>query len=358
MFPGLAHSAVFEYLCGGNQTLSHRTMARDRILITGASGFIGSFLVEEALAAGMEVWAAVRGTSSLRYLQGEGINKVILDMSDAGQMQEALKGLAFDYVVHAAGSTKALHTETFHEVNTRGTVNLVKALEATSPSMKRFIFISSLSVYGPIREAMPYEDIRDDDTPRPNTAYGRSKLEAERWLRENAKVPYTILRPTGVYGPREKDYMMMVDSIYKGMDVAVGYKRQELTFIYVKDVVQAVFKSMKSDIAAGKAYFLSDGNVYTSRTFSDLIKERLGKRFLIRLTLPVWVLRAVCAVSDAYSHLSGKLSTLNNDHYHILRQRNWRCDITPARNDFGFQPRWSLRDGVGETVDFYKQSIR
>lgn len=197
---------------------------------------------------------------------------------------------------------------------------------------------------------MPYREICEEDTPQPNTAYGKSKIEAEKWLRENAKVPFTILRPTGVYGPREKDYMMMADSIRKGMDTAVGFQRQEITFVFVKDVVQAVFKSMKSQKTIGKAYFLSDGEVYTSTDFSDLIIAELGKKHVLRLTFPLWFLRLVCAVSDVWMHVTGKLSTLNNDHYNILKQRNWRCDITPAKRDFGYSPEWSLAAGVKEML--------
>lgn len=325
-------------------------MAQEKILITGASGFIGSFIVEEALALGMEVWAAVRGTSSMKYLQDERIRRVELDLSDESQMTMALKGLPFDYVVHAAGATKALDDDTFFKVNTYGTENLVKAVEKTSPTVKRFVLISSLSVFGPVKEQMPYEEICETDILQPNTAYGRSKLAAEEWMRHYAKLPFTILRPTGVYGPREKDYMMMADSIRRGMDVAVGYKRQDITFVFVKDVVQAVFKSMKSDKTVGNAYFLSDGEVYTSRTFSDLIMAELGKKYVLRLTFPLWVLKLVCAVSDLYVHATGKLSTLNNDHYNILKQRNWRCDITPAVNDFGYHPEWKLADGVREML--------
>lgn len=322
----------------------------EKILITGASGFIGSFIVEEALSQGMEVWAAVRGTSSMKYLSDSRINTIKLDLSDEQQLVSALKDHHFDYAVHAAGATKALDKETFFKVNTDGTINLVKALEATSPSMKRLIFMSSLSVFGPVCEEMPYREICESDTPRPNTAYGKSKIAAEEWLRENAKIPFTILRPTGVYGPREKDYMMMADSIRQGMDMAVGFKRQEITFVYVKDVVQAVFKAMKSDKTVGKAYFLSDGEVYTSRTFSDLIIAELGKKHVLRMTFPLWVLRLVCAVSDCWMHVTGKLSTLNNDHYNILKQRNWRCDITPAQRDFGYSPEWTLAAGVKEML--------
>lgn len=325
-------------------------MAQEKILITGASGFIGSFIVEEALAQGMEVWAAVRGTSSLRYLHDDRIHTIELNLSDEAQLLGALKSHQFDYVVHAAGATKALNNETFFKVNTEGTINLVKALEATSPSLKRLVFMSSLSVFGPICEQLPYREICEEDTPQPNTAYGKSKIEAEKWLRKNAKVPFTILRPTGVYGPREKDYMMMADSIRKGMDTAVGFQRQEITFVFVKDVVQAVFKSMKSDKTVGKAYFLSDGEVYTSSDFSDLIIAELGKKHVLRLTFPLWFLRLVCAVSDVWMHVTGKLSTLNNDHYNILKQRNWRCDITPAKRDFGYAPEWSLAAGVKEML--------
>lgn len=325
-------------------------MAQEKILITGASGFIGSFIVEEALAQGMEVWAAVRGTSSLRYLHDDRIHTIELNLSDEAQLLSALKSHQFDYVVHAAGATKALNNETFFKVNTEGTINLVKALEATSPSLKRLVFMSSLSVFGPICEQLPYREICEEDTPQPNTAYGKSKIEAEKWLRKNAKVPFTILRPTGVYGPREKDYMMMADSIRKGMDTAVGFQRQEITFVFVKDVVQAVFKSMKSDKTVGKAYFLSDGEVYTSSDFSDLIIAELGKKHVLRLTFPLWFLRLVCAVSDVWMHVTGKLSTLNNDHYNILKQRNWRCDITPAKRDFGYAPEWSLAAGVKEML--------
>ena len=327
-----------------------RKMQKERILITGATGFVGSFIVEEALNKGMEVWAAVRKSSSLRYLQDERIHKVELNLSSAGQMTQVLNDVMPDYVVHAAGMTKALHESDFFKVNTEGTKNLITALQTMEMPLKRFVFISSLSVMGAIREEEPHTERLDTDTPQPNTAYGRSKLAAEIWLKKECRLPFTILRPTGIYGPREKDYMLMADSIKKGIDTAVGYKRQDLTFIFVKDVVQAVFRSMKSEKTVAKAYFLSDGKSYSSRDFSDLIIKELGKRHVLRITFPLWVLRIVCAVSDAWMHVTGKLSTLNNDHYNILRQRNWLCNITPAQRDFGYNPEWTLEAGVREML--------
>lgn len=321
-------------------------MAKKNILITGATGFLGSFVVEEALRRDMEVWASVRQSSSLQYLRDERIHKIQLDLSSTEQMAGAFKGLHFDYVVHAAGATKALDRSTFYKVNAEGTKNLVNALKTTIPSLERFVFISSLSVFGPVNEDLPYREITDHDIPQPNTAYGMSKLTAEKWLREECPYPYTILRPTGIYGPREKDYMLMADSIRKGIDIAVGSQRQDLTFVYVTDVVQAVFLSLESAKSIGKSYFLSDGEVYTSRTFSDYIIEELEKKYVLRLTVPLGILKVVCAVSDLLMHITGKLSTLNNDHYNILKQRNWRCDITPAMSDLSYQPQVKLREGV------------
>jgi nucleoside-diphosphate-sugar epimerase len=217
-----------------------------KILITGASGFIGSFIVEEALKQDFETWAAVRKSSSKEYLQDERIHFIELNLSPKAQLIEQLQPHQFDYVVHAAGVTKCLNKADFHRINTEGTKNLVDALLDLQMPLKRFVFLSSLSVFGAIKERLPYDEIREDDTPQPNTEYGRSKLEAERYIDSiGSRLPYIILRPTGVYGPKEKDYFMMAKSIKQHIDFAVGYQRQDITFVYVTDVVQAVFLALE-----------------------------------------------------------------------------------------------------------------
>ena len=326
-----------------------------KILITGASGFIGSFIVEEALKRGFETWAAVRKSSSKAFLQDERIHFIELNLSSKAQLVDQLRGQAFDYVVHAAGVTKCLNKADFHRINTEGTKNLVEALLEVEMPLKRFVFVSSLSIFGAIREQQPYEAIRETDTPQPNTAYGRSKLEAEQYLDSlGSRIPYIILRPTGVYGPREKDYFIMAKSIQQHSDFAVGYKRQDITFVYVSDVVQAVFLALeKGD--NGRKYFLSDGEVYQSTTFSDLIHEELGRPWWIRITAPVWVLRVVTFFGEYVGRMTGKVTALNNDKYNILKQRNWRCDIQPAIDELGYQPKVQLEEGVRRSIKWYKE---
>ena len=325
-----------------------------KILITGASGFIGSFIVEEALKQGFETWAAVRKSSSKEYLQDERIHFIELNLSSKAQLIEQLRPHQFDYVVHAAGVTKCLNKADFRRINTEGTKNLVDALLDLQMPLKRFVFLSSLSVFGAIKEQLPYDEIREDDTPKPNTEYGRSKLEAERYINSiGSRLPYIILRPTGVYGPREKDYFMMAKSIKQHIDFAVGYQRQDITFVYVTDVVQAVFLALEKG-ETGRKYFLSDGQVYQSTTFSDLIHEELGRPWWLRITAPVWVLRVVTFFGEYIGHMTGKVTALNNDKYNILRQRNWRCDIEPARRELGFEPKVQLKEGVKTTIQWYK----
>lgn len=334
------------------------------ILITGASGFIGSFIVEEALKRGFEVWAGMRASSSKKYLQDERIHFAELDLSSPDalslqlrELRQSMNGRGWDYVVHAAGATKCTRPEEFERTNTRGTENLVWALKREDMVPRRFVFVSSLSIFGAIREKpYPYSPILLTDTPCPNTAYGRSKLLAEQFLQHVQGFPYVILRPTGVYGPRERDYFLMAKSIKQHTDFAVGYRPQDITFIYVRDLVSAIFLSLNAEGVEGKAYFLSDGGVYHSRRFSDLLQQAMGNPWVLHIKAPLWFLKMICAISGTVNGWLGKTSTLNLDKYHILRQRNWQCDIEPARHDLGYEPKWPLERGVEETVKWYKEN--
>ncbi|MBP3287159.1 MAG: NAD(P)-dependent oxidoreductase [Prevotella sp.] len=334
-----------------------------RILVTGATGFIGSFIVEEALNKGMEVWAAMRKTSSLEYLRDPRIHRIELNLSSEDDLKKQLKDHPFDYVVHAAGVTKCIHQEDFYRINTEGTKNLVNAIRTLKMPLKRFVYLSSLSIFGPIREQQPYQEITEADTPQPNTAYGKSKLLAEQFLdgiNESLKAdeepfPYVILRPTGVYGPREKDYFLMAKSIKGHSDFSVGYKQQDITFVYVQDVVQAVFLAIDYG-KTGRKYFLSDGQVYQSSTFSNLIHQELGRPWWIRIKAPIWILRVVTFFGEHIGRMTGKITALNNDKYHILKQRNWRCDIQPAIDELGYHPEYPLELGVPQTIRWYKEN--
>ena len=329
------------------------------ILITGASGFIGSFLVERGLEAGMNVWAALRATSSRKYLTDGRTQFIELDLGHDERLREQLKAHAeqhgpFDYVIHAAGATKCRRPEDFQKTNAEGTLRLALSLLETGALRPggRFVFLSSLSVCGPVHE-IDFEPITENDTPLPNTAYGRSKLQAERYLADVPGLNYVVLRPTGVYGPRERDYFMMAKSIRQHVDFAVGFRPQVLTFIYVADLVEAAYLALDRG-PRGAVYPLSDGRQYTSRTFSDLLQLELGVKRVVHVTAPLWVLWLVSCIAGKAAALLGRTSTLNLDKYRIMRQRNWKCSIEAARRDLGYRPQWPLTRGVRAAVEWYK----
>lgn len=336
-----------------------------KILITGAGGFIGSFIVERALASGYEVWAGVRVTSNRCWLTDRRINFINLDFQNCRSLRHELEIFKreegrWDYIVHAAGVTKARNESAFFKVNYEGTrlfVNLLKEFEMIP---ERFLYMSSFSVVGapdekpaPQADGWLYRPITPEDRPQPNTAYGRSKLAAEQFLKSEKNFPVVILRPTGVYGPRERDYFMLARSIARHIDFAVGLKPQEITFIYVRDLADAVFIALQKG-KSGQSYLLSDGKTYNSRTFSDLLQKELGVKRVLHIKAPLWLLRIVCGVSQIFSDVTGQMTALNNDKYNILKQRNWRCDISESRS-LGYRPKYDLEAGVRETVAWYKQ---
>lgn len=329
-----------------------------KILVTGASGFIGSFLIEGGLARGMEVWAGIRKSSSRAYLKDERIRFAELDFTDSERLSQQLQRHkeehgGWDCIIHCAGVTKCRDKADFEIGNYWATRHFIETLKRLEICPSQFIFISSLSIYGPIREK-DYTPIQEHDTPLPNTAYGVSKLHAEEYMKSLSGFPYVIFRPTGVYGPREKDYFLMAKSIRNHIDFAAGFRRQDITFVYVKDLVQAVYLAVEKQ-ATRRAYFVSDGKVYSSRTFSDLIRKELGNPWWIRITCPLWMLRILSGGIGTVSGWLRRTSTLNSDKYQIMKQRNWQCDISPLVKELGYHPEYPLERGVKEIIAWYKK---
>lgn len=328
------------------------------ILITGASGFIGSAIVEAALERGFEVYAGVRSGSSRRYLQQQGIRFLELDFAAPDKLHAQLNAHrqtsgVFDYIVHCAGVTKTADENEFNRVNYEQTKCVVNTLTALDMVPKRFIFISSLSVLGAIHEDTQ-AFLCEDDTPCPATAYGVSKLEAERYLQSLSGFPYVIFRPTGVYGPREVDYFTLIRSIRRGISVSIGFQPQYLSFVYVKDLADAIFLAIGKS-SYRRTYHISDGKVYSASTFSQFVRKELRVPFLFYAKIPLFVLKNISLLAELVGKRSGKAPLLNGDKYKILKQRNWRCDISLAIDELGFSPKYSLEGGVKETIAWYKK---
>lgn len=315
-----------------------------KVLITGAGGFIGSFLVEKSLEREYETWAGIRKSTSREFLQNPAIRFIDLPFHSLPDLKEAITRHVneqgkWDYIVHNLGATKCLNPKDFERINYEYTRNFVQALLETDAVPKKFVLMSSLSA-----------DVPDEE----QTRYGRSKLLAESFLSEQKDFPYLVFRPTGVYGPREKDYYLMLKTIRKGLDVAAGMTTQQLTFIYVEDLTEAIFLGLESE-KTGRIYPISDGHTYTDAEYTQLAKEALGKKRVLRLRIPLPVLKLVSVVAEDISRLMKKASTLNRDKYRIMKRRDWTCSIADLRQDLGFEPTHDLRQGLDKSIAWYRK---
>jgi nucleoside-diphosphate-sugar epimerase len=327
------------------------------ILITGAGGFIGSHLVEYALTNGWEVWAGIRRTTSHVWLSDPRIHFIELPYARPDLLREVLRQHkvqhgSWEVIIHNMGVTKCPRSEDFERVNCTYLQHLITALRSCGMIPSRFVLMSSLSAFGAIHE----EDgapIRLSDVPRPNTAYGRSKLHAAEYLMAQVDVPHLIFYPTGVYGPRDEDYYLMFRTVQAGFDFIPGLKPQRITFIYVRDLVSAIFRAIESGVSY-RRYIVAEGRSYSSTDFRRYIQAELHKRLVLPVRVPLCLLRLVNYTAGSLAALMGRASTLNADKYRIMAQRNWECDITPLSTELQFTPQWSLERGVAETLRWYR----
>lgn len=329
------------------------------LLVIGAGGFIGGHIVEEGLRRGYAVWAGVRESTSRRYLPAEGIRFVIFDYDDQGQVRKALREGApesgrWDYIIWNLGATKCANFQDFNRINYSYVKCFLEVLSEEGMMPERFLYMSSLSALGPASEKSG-APLDGTTVPQPNTRYGLSKIKTEMYLESHPDIPWVIFRPTGVYGPHEKDYLMMIESIDRHFDFAVGFKKQYLTFIYVSDLVGAMFDALKAGVLH-KKYIISEPRAYTQGEFRRIVAKALGDRWVIPVKLPMWAVYLTSYVAEKIGAARMKPSTLNRDKFKIMKQRNWRCDVSDAVADFGFRCEYPLERGIAETVKAYMES--
>ena len=329
------------------------------ILIIGAGGFIGGFIAREALNRGYDTYVGVRESTSRRYLQEPGLKFGVFDYDNPESVAETLRASApesgrWDYIIWNLGATKCTNFSDFNKINFQYLRDFVEVLIRENAVPERFLFMSSLSAVGPADE-QNYAPITSRTIPNPNTRYGLSKIKAETYLETKPELPWIIFRPTGVYGPHEKDYLMMIKSIDSHFDFGVGYRKQMLTFIYVDDLVNAMFDAIAAGVLR-KKYIISEDRAYTQKEFRDIVSKRLGGKWVVPVKLPMWAVYAASVVAEKWGLIRLKPSTLNRDKFKIMKQRNWNCDVSDAKRDFGFNPQFPLERGIDITVEEYLKS--
>lgn len=331
-----------------------------RILITGASGFIGSHLVEEGLKRGYEVFAAIRKTSSRRYLTDSRIRFLELDYFTPGCLANQLStyranGIQFDFIVHNAGVTRARHREEFDLINNLQTQNLVESLEQAGLIPNKFVYISSLAAIGP-GNPDTMQPISDESIPHPVDAYGKSKRAAEVYLQSRPGFPYLIVRPTGVYGPRETDYLAIYRNLNTGVEFYAGNSGQRVSFLHISDLINIIYEALESDYV-NKTWVVSDGRNYSVREFSAIVKRILGKR-TIRMVVPLPFVRLLAGMIEFVYLPLGKVPLLNREKVAIMESKNWQCDPSAIFHDLGYTPLYDLEKGLHNAIAWNREQGR
>jgi nucleoside-diphosphate-sugar epimerase len=323
-----------------------------KVLITGSNGFVGSYIVEEALKQNFAVYAGVRKTSNLKYLTDPRINFLYYNLDNESNLREQLRSHNFDYIILNAGITNALDRETYFKINSGYTRKFCKILIEEEVIPEKLIFISSLASYGPAENQIR-QVLDSESTPHPATWYGESKLQAEQFIESYHQIPSLIFRPTAVFGPRDMDMVSVYKTIQSGLEAKIGYGIQDQSFIYVKDLANLIVNSLSAN-AKNKGYFVSDGVVYPGHTLYDILKRILNKK-TFKLTIPVPLMKGIAAISEGVGRLRGQTPLLNRNKVKEYFARSFAVDIQDLKKDFNFAPQYDLESGLEETIEWCKQ---
>jgi len=316
------------------------------VLITGASGFIGSRLRDALLASGSDV-VAIRRPGSPPSKAGRSVQA---DYANVAELERVVATEKPDYVLHVAGVTKGTSYEDFRLGNVMPTRNLLGALHRQHPDTKRFVLVSSLASYGPSATSAPH---READPRRPIEYYGRSKLEAEEVVEEESGgIPWTILRPSGVYGPGDVDYFNLFKSAMRGWNVFFGNRNRCMSIIYVDDCVRGTLMAAQHENSVGKGYFLTNDEQVTWEQFQSEVLQVVDRR-VRTLDLPEQLGLIAALGGELASRIDRKPRLLNLQKAKMGAQQAWSCVGDAARTDFGFSADVDLVEGIRRTHDWY-----
>ena len=325
----------------------------NKVLITGSNGFVGSHLVEQAIAQNMNVFAGIRKSSNKEYLSDPRINFFYYDFENEDNLREQLRSHHFEYIILNAGITRAPDKESFFKINATYTRKFCKILSEENVIPKKLVFVSSLAAYGPAD--FQKEQILDiNAVPHPNTWYGKSKLQAEQFLENFTNIPSLIFRPTAVYGPRDKDLVTVYKTIRAGLEPKIGTGKHLLSFVYVTDLAELIINALQSDVT-NKAYFVSDGSIYSSVQYNENLKSIFGKK-TIKFTIPIPVLKTIAILNEGIGRFRGVHPILNRDKVNELMARSFAIDVQELKNDFNFAPAYDLNAGLRETIEWCKKN--
>ena len=317
--------------------------------MTGASGFVGSHVVDALLAANYNVRCLVREKSNLGWLPLDRVELCRGSLTDTSSLDSAARGV--DIVVHNAGALRAEGEALYDDVNVIGTRNLVHAVQKTAPRLQRFILMSSLAAGGPSGFGHPR---REDDRDEPQSGYGRSKKSGEEEVeRLDTALPWTILRPCPVYGPRDYGFLILARMAAQGFSFRIGGRAQQVQAVHVRDLVRATLLAVEAPRAVGRKYYVAHPAITDWHTVGRIMARAIGKPGFT-LFVPRWAVPMVGRGAAVTSRVFRKPNALPADRLRDLLAPAWTCSTERAKAELGFEASTGLEAGMEETMSWYK----
>jgi nucleoside-diphosphate-sugar epimerase len=321
-----------------------------KVLVTGASGFLGSHVAEQLVRDGHAVRCLVRRSSERAFLDKLGVELAYGAVEDRDAVAAAAKDV--DAIVHSAGLVKAKRPEDFVSTNVDGTRNLLEVALDRRREIRRFVFVSSLAAHGPTRDGAP---IALDAEPSPITHYGRSKLAAERLVAAaKGELALTIIRPPMVYGPRDREMLTFFEAVSNRFVPVLGDGTQRLSAIYGEDAASACVKALLVDHESGRAYYIEDGQVYTQPQMAEMLEQAYGKK-AFSMKVPFGVVAVASHLSQLYGRVRDRAVMLTPDKVNELRAPHWVCSADAIRKELGWSHTVTWREGAQRTADWYRR---
>ena len=319
--------------------------------VTGATGFIGSHLADSLLAQGYTVRTLVRKTSNRRWIQGKNIECIEGDVRDPASLHAFLAGA--DYIFHIAGVVKARAPEEYFHGNDTATRHMLEAARDHAPALRRFLFVSSQTAAGPAPSAD--RPLTEDMPANPITTYGRSKIAAETTVKSFTDiVPWTIVRPPAVFGPRDTEIFIYFQTIAKGLNSLIGFGEKRLNLISTEDLVRGIILAATAEVSLHQTYYLASTQAYTWPEVGRISAKLLAKR-TVTVRLPHGLVYSVAAVAQLAAALQRKPATLNLEKARDITRQYWLCDSSKALRDLGWRDEVPLEEAIRRTIAWYRE---